>query len=129
MIKWKEEYRLGVPTIDEQHQKLFEIANRAYELLKNEVRLDKYDKITEIIAELKDYTIYHFKTEEEYMRSIGYQKFLSHKVYHDDFIEKVKNVDLNQIEDNQDKYLLGVLDFVVNWIDRHILGQDKLIVS
>ncbi|MBP2644657.1 MAG: hypothetical protein H6Q75_97, partial [Firmicutes bacterium] len=33
MILWKEEFRIGIPVIDEQHQKLLEIANRAYDLL------------------------------------------------------------------------------------------------
>lgn len=36
MIKWKEDYIIGVDKIDEQHKKLFEIANKAYKLLKNE---------------------------------------------------------------------------------------------
>jgi hemerythrin len=33
VIKWSQEYEVGVALIDQQHQKLFEIANRAYELL------------------------------------------------------------------------------------------------
>lgn len=45
MIQWREEFALGVPAIDEQHQKLFEIANLAYALLKNELIMDKYDQI------------------------------------------------------------------------------------
>jgi hemerythrin len=128
MIKWKEEYRIGVSNIDEQHQKLFEIANRAYELIKNDFSDDKYCNIVEILEELKDYTVYHFKFEQEYMLSIGYKKFLSHKVEHDDFIEKIKNVDLKMVDQNQDQYIMEILEFVVNWIGTHILGRDKLIV-
>lgn len=128
MIKWKEEYNIGVQNIDEQHQKLFEIADSAYKLLKNEFCIDKYDKIVSILEELKDYTIYHLKSEEKYMMSIGYKKFLSHKVDHDDFIEKINNYDLNNIDQNQDKYIMEILDYVVNWITQHILGKDKLIV-
>lgn len=129
MITWKEEYRIGVEHIDSQHQKLFEIAGRAYAVLKDEFRLDKYDQITEIIEELKEYTIYHFKSEEEYMRSIGYPRLLSHKVQHDDFIETVNGVDLRKVDEDQDKYLMDILDFVLNWIDGHILGTDKLITQ
>ncbi|MBC2580459.1 bacteriohemerythrin [Clostridium sp. DJ247] len=127
MIKWKEHYELGVEHIDAEHRKLFEIANRVYALLENKFYTDKYDKIIEILGELKDYTAFHFKSEEEYMMSIFYKKFLSHKVEHDDFINKINDVDLNKIDLNQDKYIMEILEFVVNWIDKHILEQDKLI--
>jgi len=128
MIKWKEEYRIGVQEIDKQHQKLFEIANRAYELLKNDMYYDKFDKIIEILTELKEYAFYHFNFEEEYMKSIGYTKFVSHKVLHDDFIDKINSVDLLALDEKQDSYIIKILDFIVNWIDGHILGTDKLIV-
>ncbi len=129
MIQWKESYRLGIDEIDDQHKKLFEIANRAYELLKNDFVTDKYDRIVSIIEELKDYTVYHFSFEENYMASINYRKLLSHKVIHDDFIAKISEVDLDNVDENQDEYLMGILDFVVEWIEQHILGTDKLIVS
>lgn len=127
MIEWKNDYSIGVEAIDEQHKKLFEIANRAYRLLKNELVTDKYDQIAGIFEELVDYTEYHFGFEENYQKSIGYKKFLSHKVIHDDFVERVKNIDLKQVDEDQDKYLMELLDFVVNWISDHILVQDKSI--
>ena len=107
MIQWKESYRLGIEEIDEQHKKLFEIANRAYELLKNDFVTDKYDRIVDIIEELKDYAVYHFSFEEKYMASIKYRKLFSHKVIHDDFIAKINEVDLDNVDESQDEYLLG----------------------
>lgn len=129
MIEWKNDYSIGVADIDDQHKKLFEIANRAYSLLKNELITDKYDQIAVIFAELLDYTEYHFGFEENHMKSIGYKKFLSHKVIHDDFVERVKNIDLKQVDEDQDKYLMDLLDFVANWISDHILVQDKSITK
>jgi hemerythrin len=129
MIQWKESYRIGVEEIDQQHQRLFEIANQAYDLLKNDLLTDKYDRIVRIIEELRDYTIYHFGYEENYMASIKYKKMLSHKVIHDDFIAKINEVNLDNVDENQDQYLTELLDFVVQWIEQHILGTDKLIVS
>jgi hemerythrin len=37
MISWNEDFRLGVKEIDEQHRQLFDIAGRAYELLRNDM--------------------------------------------------------------------------------------------
>ncbi|MGE5380273.1 MAG: bacteriohemerythrin [Methylocystaceae bacterium] len=125
MIEWKDEYSVSNEAIDNQHKQLFAIAGKAYALLKDNLVTDKYDQIVAILDELKDYTVYHFSFEEEYMKSIGYKKFLSHKTLHDDFIERINNVNLNTIDENQHKYILDTLDFIVNWIGEHILGSDK----
>ena len=51
--EFTEEYYTGIPTIDEEHAKLFEIANRAYELLTNQFKLDKYDEIAAVLPLLR----------------------------------------------------------------------------
>ena len=129
IIDWKEDYCVGVESIDQQHKQLFEIANRIYSLLKNELIDDKYGKIIEIINELKSYTIYHFKSEEDYMKSIGYKRFFSQKVAHSDFIAKMESIDIEKIDNGQNQYLLGILDFVSEWLVEHIIKEDKLIVA
>ncbi len=129
MIQWESKYCIGVPFIDEQHEKLFEIANRIYALLKNNLVLDKYDQIVEIIQELQDYTHYHFEAEEKYMQSIGYNKFFSQKVAHGEFLEKMDNIDLTQVDDGQNEYLIEILDFVTDWLVHHIAKKDKLIAE
>lgn len=129
MIAWKEEYTVGISLIDEQHKKLFEIAGRIYNLYKDELCTDKYDRIVELIGELKDYTVFHFKSEEEYMERIRYRKMFTHKIEHADFIEKINNVNLNLVDEDHDAYLLEILEFVVNWISKHILEKDKQIAA
>lgn len=126
MIEWRDEFSVGNDDIDTQHKKLFQIAGKAYTLLKDDLMTDKYDQIIGILQELKDYTVYHFSFEEEYMKSIGYKKLLSHKVLHDDFVERINNVNLNALDENQSKYIMETLDFIVSWIGEHILGNDKL---
>ncbi|MFL0250741.1 bacteriohemerythrin [Clostridium neuense] len=124
MIEWNEEYVIGIEKIDEQHKKLFEIANEAYRLLKDPFLIDKYDRILRIVKELKDYTKYHFDYEEEYMQNIGYRKYLSQKVAHDDFIDKINKVNLKEMDNNQDEAILNLLEFVVKWIGEHIKMED-----
>lgn len=127
MIQWKNEFATGIPRVDNQHKKLFQIANEAYQLLKDEFTLDKYDDIVAIIIELKDYAVYHFKTEELYMQSINYKGFPAHKKQHESFIEKINSVDLYAVDENQEEFLLEILDFIVRWIENHIMVLDKKI--
>lgn len=123
----KEEYKIGVEGIDEQHKKLFELADKAYVLLKDEFALDKYDKIVAIINELKNYTIFHFKSEEEYMKSIRYKKLFTQKIEHAKFIKALEEIDLRHLDENQDEGLVTMLNFLNDWLTEHILKNDKLI--
>lgn len=129
MFKWKEDYVIGVSEIDVQHKELFNIAARAYAVFQDAFRIDKYDEIVMILEELKEYAVYHFKSEEEYMEKVGYRKLFSHKVEHEDFIAKVTSVDLKKVDENQEKYLLDILNFIVEWTANHILRKDKEITS
>lgn len=129
MFNWKPEFELGMEKIDNEHKKLFEIANKGYELLKNDFYVDKYDRIMEIIVELRDYAQFHFSAEEEYLASIGYKKLFTHKIEHDSFMQKVSNVNLNDVDSNQDKYVQDLLDFIVIWIKEHIMEKDREYVN
>ena len=129
MFEMKEEYKLGITLIDEQHEKLFEIGNRAYLLLKDVYSIDKYDKIVDIISELRDYTVIHFKDEEAYMESINYKKLFTQKMDHAEFIKRVNAIDFKQMDDNQETYIMGILDFVAKWLVKHIIEKDLLMVG
>jgi len=127
MYQFKDEFRTGIDSIDEEHQRLFEIADKAYEILMDEFIPDKYDYIVAILNELKEYAATHFKHEEEYMVSIRYKKLFSQKAAHEEFIEKILSYDLEQIDENQKEAILEVLDFLNDWLVHHIVESDKLI--
>jgi hemerythrin len=127
MYEMKDEYKTGIDFIDEQHNMLFEIAEKGYKLLKNEFTLDKYDKIVEIIEELQNYTAFHFKAEEAYMEKIKYKRMFTQKIEHEQFIKKLNSVDLDRIDENQDEYILSILQLLNDWLIEHIYGNDKLI--
>jgi hemerythrin len=129
MYEMKPEYYSGIDFIDQEHAKLFSIANEAYELLMDQFIPDKYDYIVEVIQQLKDYTKFHFQHEEEYMLSIGYKRYLSQKVAHTDFIEKIESFDTNIIDEKQKETLLELLDFLNEWLINHIFKKDKLIAE
>lgn len=125
MIEWSDKYKTEIPIIDMQHEELFKLFNKLYDLYNNQFLIDKYDHIVSALEELKDYTIYHFKAEEEYMLSIRYEKFFEHKLKHNDFISAIESINYNIIDDDQQNYLLDLLKFVANWIVNHVITTDK----
>lgn len=129
MYEMKEEFKTGIEIIDNEHKMLFEIADKIYELLNNEFIIDKYDRIVNLIQELKGYAALHFRDEEAYMESINYKKMFTQKIDHDNFIKKLNEIDLNEIDENQHKYIIDLLEFINQWLISHILEKDKLIAQ
>ncbi len=127
MYEMKREYFVGIPSIDEEHSKLFEIAEEIYQLQRNEFIVDKYDNISAILHKLKDYTIMHFNNEEEYMMRMGYKRLFTHKIQHDEFKQKLDELNLDHLDDQSDGMITELLKFLTDWLVHHILETDKQI--
>lgn len=122
-----DEFKTGIPMIDEEHQTLFEIIGKIYKAIETELVHDKFDFILDILDELKEYTSVHFADEESYMKEIGYEGLAQQIILHEKFIETLEDVNLDHVDDNQEEYLFEVLDFLQNWLVNHIQKVDKLI--
>lgn len=71
MISWETQYELGIKSIDDQHKELVNIINKmAALLIEAKQGVDIYDEVVAVIGDLKKYTIYHFKYEENLLTSI-----------------------------------------------------------
>lgn len=124
MFKWQDTFSCGIPEIDKQHIKLFEIGSRVYETATLNDDFDHYDELTQTLQELLDYTQYHFSFEENLLIKCNYDDLTTHKFEHDFFIKKLKKISLKDLEDNQDQTLLEIVHFVADWVAGHILDTD-----
>ncbi len=125
MFEWKKEFELGIDIIDEQHKNLLKIGNRINEVLQeHEEGYDDYDVIIGLLGELRDYTAYHFETEEKLMLKYGYKDFDAHKAKHDSFVAYLDSIDLNDIDEDQEGFLEELLKKVINWVFKHIMSVD-----
>ncbi|MBU5487087.1 hemerythrin family protein [Clostridium sp. MSJ-8] len=127
MYEMKDAYKTNIDIVDEQHKHLFEITDKTYELLTNDLLVDKYDRIMELLDELKEYTQLHFATEEKYMKEINYAGLKEQQIAHEQFIKKLDDYNLNTIDDNQDASIRDLLEFLNSWLVNHIINMDKKI--
>ena len=120
-----DEFRTQIPLVDKEHETLFDLVRQTYELVHDEFRADKFDDIIEIIEELRDYTIKHFADEERYMKSINYDGLAEQVAAHTAFVEKLNNIDFDEIDRDQEDALDRLIKFLLNWLVQHILKVDK----
>ena len=122
-----DKYKTGITLIDDEHRRLFEIIKETNDVIKAEFLHDKFDAIVHILEELKDYTIMHFQDEERYMEGIAYDGLALQRVAHTAFIDRLNELNLDDVDDHQKEYLEELIDFLLAWLTNHILKMDKLI--
>jgi hemerythrin-like metal-binding protein len=124
-ITWKDEYNVGIDSIDQQHRKLVSLINQ----LTTAVDYSTGDEFEgEALAQLVDYTKTHFSYEEKLMEDNGYPDFEPHKAQHEKMIKKVNEV-LVEYGENRDAALQHATLFLQDWLINHINGTDKQYVS
>ena len=122
-----DKYKTGITLVDDEHRRLFEIIKETNDLIHEELLHDKYDEIVRLINELRAYTEFHFSDEEALMERIQYPGLAAQKRAHSAFIERLVEIDLNdldEMDDHQQEYLLDLIQFLLDWLTNHILACD-----
>lgn len=128
-LRWKSSYSCNIKEIDEQHKKMFEIGSKLciLEPVCSKVNFD--DEISEIIADLKAYTIYHFTFEENLMKESNFEDYEAHFLEHQHFVSAIQALDArNRFSDDTER-INTMIHFIDNWIGEHILKEDMKYAS
>lgn len=120
-LEWKDEYSVGIDSIDQQHRRLVNLINQLHTAVTYSTG-EEFER--EALDELVDYTKTHFTYEEGLMEQNGYPDFDAHKAQHNQMIEKVGEV-LAEYEKDQDTAMNNALSYLSDWLINHINGTDK----
>jgi len=120
-VEWKPEYSVGIDSIDQQHRKLLNLINNLQTAVNYKTGAD-FER--EALDELVDYTKTHFSYEEGLMETHGYPDFSTHRAEHGLMIARVEQV-LSEYQQDEDSAMQNAIDFLKDWLIRHINGTDK----
>ena len=119
-FEWSDDYSVGIPSIDAQHQRLFEIFNELFDSLeKGEKRV-----IAKALGDMWQYTCDHFEYEEKYFARHKYPDGDAHKAEHA-AVSKQVNEQVIKFNDGSLELTTELADFLTNWLKNHINGTDK----
>lgn len=120
-MEWESNYSVGIENIDKQHNHLIDLINKLYDAMKAK----KTNEIMEdILRELINYTLIHFKTEEDLFAEFGYPTAVEHTAEHKNFVETVGKFNQDYLN-KRVGVSVKILDFLMDWLKNHILGEDK----
>lgn len=123
-VIWDKSYELGFPEIDNQHKKLICIANALYDIATVGGESLKQD-MEQVLKSLTEYTVYHFRSEEEFQKKYDYKGYELHKLAHNQFIQEVLNA-VEKLDTGNQEDALRFYDYISNWVLTHIAKADKL---
>jgi hemerythrin len=121
-MKWDERYNTNILVIDNDHKKLFELANKIEELSEGE--MPKSHLIENQIERLLDYTVYHFGREKDLMTKHNVAHFNQHVAEHEEFVGVAKEAYVNWKQRGDVADLKSLIRYLWNWLVEHIMGSD-----
>jgi hemerythrin len=124
-MPWTQDLSVGVSEIDNQHKKMFEMADALFDAEKG--RKEKAF-LAELFGFLDDYVREHFADEEQYMMKIGYPGFARQKKEHDVFIRQLEILKKEFASSGGDIVLtINTNHIILDWLRDHISKLDKKI--
>ena len=121
MIEWEDKYSVGISIIDEEHKKLIGILNKA---IFAKGHNDNPEELREVLREMTNYALTHFKTEETYMEEFNYPEYQGHKEEHKEFYTEMFSYLGKVIEDDY-QIANEIIEYLKWWLVNHIQGTDK----
>jgi hemerythrin len=120
MFDWKQQYSVGIDSIDRQHQNLFAIGRELSSAMSSG---QGKAAIGRILDRLIQYTKTHFEHEEGLMRQNGFPDYIKHKKSHDDLTARVVKFRY-EYQAGEVGISIDVLEFIRNWLEKHIQHED-----
>ena len=119
-LQWRDEFSIGVDSVDFEHQNLMEMINMIY------AELDNRRDIAEIrrtVGEVHAEVSAHFALEERIMRQAGYEEFAAHKNDHENLLDQIRTL-MDAIENDPEHALDVLSEQLADWFSGHFNSFD-----
>ncbi|MBK7104847.1 MAG: hemerythrin family protein [Ignavibacteriae bacterium] len=121
IMQWNKTFETNIKKIDEQHQGLVNILNSLHDSM---LKGDSNSEMGKLLEKLVNYTVIHFKTEEELFDKHGFPETTKHKAEHNDLTGKASKL-LKDHKAGATVVSADLMYFLKDWLKNHILGSDK----
>jgi hemerythrin len=120
LIEWKEEFSVGVPSIDHEHQQLIELINQLNEMAQAG---RGFDSAIEALGEINVQISAHFALEEKIMRDMRYDAYADHKTDHEELLDELREI-MDEVDGDggYDESRLG--GELSRWFSEHFRTHD-----
>lgn len=119
-LQWTENLSVGISRMDDHHKKLVDLINQVFDAMSG----DAASTVDSVLADLLDYTRYHFAEEEKLLTACSYPDLEAHQAVHRSMVKEVLDMRQRHLADPASVTASETLDFLSKWLMRHIIGKD-----
>jgi len=126
LLEWKDEYLLGLDSLDFEHKDLFKCINDLYR------QCAIHGEETELeycLGQLYARLAAHFALEESTMREMKNPHYEDHKAEHDRFLEEVTEVVASFGNNPGEEQVEAFAMRVKEWVLHHITTTDRNLIA
>lgn len=121
LMRWNDEYLTFNQVIDEQHERLFEIINGIYDMIRGG---RGHEAVAHALTDLSEFTRFHFATEEKYMTEAEFPGCEHHAGEHARLLDEIREL-RHRILDGSTVVTMTEMSFLKDWLLMHFTGLDK----
>jgi len=119
-LEWKENYAIGIPSVDAEHRDLIELINEVHRRLEaGERGMTVGDFLGEVFARISA----HFALEERIMRERHYDQLRPHKTDHERLLDGIRDI-MDDYEDREFFEPAALAQRLNDWFAEHFRTHD-----
>lgn len=96
LIKWKDEFSVGIEEVDHEHRELIELINGLHDVM--QLGADQV-QVVDLLGEIYAQIAAHFALEEKMMRETRYPGYAEHKEDHETLLDDLRDI-MDEVEDD-----------------------------
>ena len=120
LIEWKDEFSVGVASVDLEHRELIDLINDLHALIGEKASADE---VTSMLGEIFAQISAHFALEEKYMRDTRYPLLAEHKEDHETLLDELRDI-MDLVEDDGSYDEQGLSQDLQRWFTEHFRTHD-----
>lgn len=118
-IAWSDDFKSGIPIIDEQHRAMIATVNTFYYFIQEG---DGMEALKPSLLALEYYITTHLQTEEKLLKKTDFPELESHLQLHEDMKKEKDRITKESVR-HDDPMLL--LKFLKEWLLNHLINEDS----
>lgn len=121
LITWNPGMSVGIPLIDEEHQKLISYLNSLHNAIESNNSIVVLEKT---LGSVMAYTHYHFEHEEELFSHTDYPDTAYHIKAHEDLTQRLLDIQSKFRNGATQELSIELMVFLKDWLVNHIQAVD-----
>jgi len=122
LIEWRDDFAIGMDSVDHEHRALIELINTLHRGLSEDAPRDEIDRV---MGEIESGIGAHFALEEKAMRDLGYDGYEAHKADHERLLDDIRDI-ADAYGDGAYGEMTGLLsEHLKNWFSVHFQEMDS----